>query len=89
MKRRFNSFAEFYPFYLNEHRDGMCRFLHFTGSCTVLAILGTGLVTGNGLLFLLLPVAGYGFIGLGISFSRRTGRRPSNTPSIALSQIGS
>ena len=68
MKRRFNAFAEFYPFYLNEHRDGMCRFLHFTGSCTVLAILGTGLVTGNGLLFLLLPVAGYGFAWTGHFF---------------------
>ncbi|MFL6681228.1 MAG: Mpo1-like protein, partial [Burkholderiaceae bacterium] len=27
-----HSFAEFYPFYLNEHRNGTCRRLHFIGS---------------------------------------------------------
>jgi len=41
---RFSSFAEFYPFYLSEHRHPTCRRLHFLGSslaigCIVAAIL--------------------------------------------------
>ena len=31
----FNSFAEFYPFYLSEHGNRTCRRLHFAGSTLV------------------------------------------------------
>ena len=37
---RFNSFAEFYPFYLQEHSNDICRRLHYVGSLLVLSILG-------------------------------------------------
>jgi len=41
--KAFTSFAEFYPFYLSEHSNRICRRLHFAGStlgllCLVLAL---------------------------------------------------
>ncbi len=30
--KRFNSFAEFYPYYLAEHANSTCRRLHFIGT---------------------------------------------------------
>jgi hypothetical protein len=35
----FNSFAEFYPYYLSEHSNSTCRRLHFIGTSLVIAIL--------------------------------------------------
>ncbi len=35
----YSSFAEFYPFYLSEHRNRTCRRLHFIGSSLVLAVI--------------------------------------------------
>ncbi|HEY9027604.1 MAG TPA: Mpo1-like protein, partial [Burkholderiaceae bacterium] len=34
-----HSFAEFYPFYLNEHSNATCRRLHFIGSTLALICL--------------------------------------------------
>ena len=31
MSSRFPDFASFYPFYLSQHRDGVCRTLHVLG----------------------------------------------------------
>lgn len=42
----FRSFSEFYPYYLSEHKDPVCRRLHYIGSTLVLAILATLVVTG-------------------------------------------
>ncbi len=36
----FRSFSEFYPYYLSEHKDPVCRRLHYIGSTLVLAISG-------------------------------------------------
>ena len=30
--KKYDTFAEFYPFYLSEHSDRTCRRLHFAGS---------------------------------------------------------
>ncbi|MFJ5382316.1 Mpo1-like protein, partial [Cupriavidus sp. CER94] len=35
--KEFASFADFYPYYLSEHRDRTCRRLHFAGSTLALA----------------------------------------------------
>jgi hypothetical protein len=61
----FHSFAEFYPFYLNEHRNRTCRRLHFIGSSLVLAVIVWVAVSGNLLWLLALPVIGYGFAWVG------------------------
>ena len=63
--RRFTSFAEFYPYYLAEHRHPTCRRLHYVGSTLVLALLGYVLITQSWILLLALPVVGYGFAWIG------------------------
>ena len=62
---RFQSFAEFYPYYLQEHSNDTCRRLHYVGSLLVLYILGYALLTQQWLWLLALPLAGYGFAWLG------------------------
>ncbi len=47
----FQTFSEFYPFYLGEHSDRNCRRLHFLGSSLGLVCLAMVVVTGS-LLFL-------------------------------------
>ncbi len=64
-QQQFNSFEDFYPYYLSEHSDRTCRRLHFVGSTLVLAILVYFLISFNPLLLLAIPVTGYGFAWVG------------------------
>lgn len=61
----FQSFAEFYPFYLNEHRHPTCRRLHFVGSSLSLICLAMLLITGRPQYFLYGLLCGYGFAWIG------------------------
>ena len=61
----FKSFKEFYPYYLNQHSNLMCRRLHFLGTCAVIALLLIFFFTGNLILLMMLPVMGYGFAWIG------------------------
>jgi hypothetical protein len=63
--RRYASFREFYPFYLGEHRNALCRRLHIIGSGLVLVVLAAAIGTRNAWLLLLMPVIGYGFAWVG------------------------
>ncbi len=65
MTEKFNSFREFYPYYLNEHGDPRCRALHYIGSTLVLLLLGYCLLTQTWWPAWLLPIVGYGFAWLG------------------------
>ena len=69
--RRFASFAEFYPFYLQQHATRACRRLHFAGSVLVIAALGAALATGDARWLVAAPVAGYGFAWIGHFFFER------------------
>jgi hypothetical protein len=68
MKQAYDSFAEFYPFYLSQHRNRTCRRLHVVG----LALgLSTGLVALTSRIWALLPVTlliGYAFGWIGHFF---------------------
>jgi len=66
--KRYQTFTEFYPFYLNEHRHPTCRRLHFAGSTIVLALMLAALLTQQWSLLWLLPVVGYGFAWVGHFF---------------------
>lgn len=68
MEKRFQSFAEFYPFYLGEHVNGTCRTLHFIGSTIVLGIVVAMLVSQKWWLAWFIPLAGYGFAWVGHFF---------------------
>jgi hypothetical protein len=62
---RFTSFAEFYPYYLQEHSNATCRRLHYVGSLLVLTVLGYALLTQQWLWLLAMPLVGYGFAWVG------------------------
>lgn len=68
MAQTFNSFAEFYPFYLAEHQNLTCRRLHFAGSSLIIAIIAFVLYSQSWALLWLLPLAGYGFAWVGHFF---------------------
>ena len=63
--RQFKSFAEFYPFYLNEHSNRTCRRLHFVGTSLALLFLIALLATGHAWYLLAAVLAGYGFAWIG------------------------
>ncbi len=65
---RFNSFREFYPFYLQEHSNITCRRLHFVGTTLVIALILTTMISGQWLLLWALPLVGYGFAWVGHFF---------------------
>lgn len=65
---KFTSFAEFYPYYLREHANPVCRSMHYIGSILVLLLLLQALATGAYQLLWLLPVVGYGFAWIGHFF---------------------
>ncbi len=71
MTERFESFAQFYPFYLSEHSNMWCRRLHFVGSLFVLWSLLEFILTMNSLWIVLMPVFGYGFAWAGHFFFER------------------
>ncbi|MBC6943209.1 MAG: DUF962 domain-containing protein [Xanthomonadales bacterium] len=62
---RFANFRAFYPYYLSEHADRMCRRLHFAGSTLVLAVVAFALASGRWGWLWLAPVAGYGCAWIG------------------------
>lgn len=61
----FQSFEEFYPFYLQEHGNPVCRRLHFIGTTLVLSTLAWVLLTASWWGLLALPFIGYGFAWVG------------------------
>lgn len=66
--RQFASFREFYPFYLGEHGNPVCRRLHFVGSSLVLGCLAMGLRGGNPVWLVYALFCGYGFAWVGHFF---------------------
>ena len=66
--KQFNTFAEFYPYYLSEHANSTCRRLHFIGTTLVIFILAMTIAKGAWLLLLALPLAGYSFAWVGHFF---------------------
>jgi len=63
--KRYDSFAAFYPFYLSEHSDHVCRRLHFAGSTLALVCLVVLIVTRNPGWLLAALLCGYGFAWVG------------------------
>ncbi len=64
----FNSFAEFWPYYLNEHSKPGTRWLHLVGTASGIALLVLFIASGRWWLFPLALVPGYGAAWLGHFF---------------------
>lgn len=64
---RYQNFAEFYPYYLSEHANSVCRLLHFIGTFLTLVILVTGLLINPYWIFAM-PIIGYSFAWVGHFF---------------------
>lgn len=58
---RFSSFADFWPHYLREHSRPVTRALHYAGTSLVVVLASALVMTGEWLLALAIPIAGYGF----------------------------
>ena len=71
MSETFHSFAEFYPFYLAEHRHPVCRRLHFAGTLLVIACVALAVVTASLSWLAAAPLCGYGFAWIGHFFFER------------------
>jgi hypothetical protein len=59
MRREYQTFQEFYPFYLEEHKLPITKLFHFFGSLAVLTVIIMSFILGVHIL-LLAPIFGYG-----------------------------
>ena len=66
--KAYQTFDEFYPFYLGEHANRTCRRLHFVGTSTAAVLFAATLVTGNWRLALIALLQGYAFAWVGHFF---------------------
>ncbi|NHZ44039.1 DUF962 domain-containing protein [Massilia aquatica] len=76
MPPRHASFAEFYPYYLSQHANLLCRRAHFIGSSSALGALAQYVVSINGWWILAALVSGYGGAWIGHFFYEKN--RPAS-----------
>ena len=65
---RYQSFEEFWPYYVGEHRDPVCRALHYAGTTMAIGTVAAAALTVNPAWLLLTPVVGYGPAWIGHFF---------------------
>ncbi len=68
MQENIETYQEFYKFYLSQHRNKRCRLLHVIGTTLVFALAITALYHNIPQLWILVPIAGYGFAWAGHYF---------------------
>lgn len=61
----FESFEDFWPFYVREHSNPTNRRLHFVGTSGALLTLASAVITGRWRRALLAPLCGYGAAWVG------------------------
>jgi hypothetical protein len=59
-QREFESFEEFWPFYVGEHRKKGTRLLHFVGTTAAMGCVAGAIVFKKRWLLAVAPIAGYG-----------------------------
>lgn len=62
---KFQSFQEFYPYYLTQHSDINCRRLHVVGSALALIFALRFLFTFHLSALIAIPICAYGFAWIG------------------------
>ncbi len=68
LEEKIKSYNEFYKFYLSQHSNKTCRLLHVIGTTLVFALAITALYHNIPRLWILVPIAGYGFAWAGHYF---------------------
>ena len=63
---KYITFKDFYPFYLSQHQNTICRLLHFIGTSIIIILLIFYVDRTKDLL--LIPFVGYGFAWIGHFF---------------------
>jgi hypothetical protein len=58
--KRIETFEEFWPFYVGEHKDPLNRALHYAGTSMAIGTILAAAATANPTWLLLTPVVGYG-----------------------------
>jgi hypothetical protein len=71
MKTRYDSFADFYPFYLSEHSNRTCRRLHFVGTSAAFVMTLQAIESLSGWWIPAALVTGYAFAWYGHVFFER------------------
>jgi hypothetical protein len=56
---RIQSFEEFWPYYVGEHKNPVCRGLHYVGTTMAVGTVAAAVVTLNPTWLLLTPIVGY------------------------------
>lgn len=67
-EKPFETFHDFYPFYLSEHSNRTSRRLHFTGTSLAVVLIITAVATQRWGLILAALVQGYAFAWVGHFF---------------------
>lgn len=65
---RYKSFEEFYPFYLSQHQNKVCRVLHYLGSLLGIGFLTYAIVTASYGYIIIGLICGYAFAWVGHFF---------------------
>ena len=71
MKKTYQTLADFYPYYLTEHRNATSRRLHFIGTGLFISLLIYALFMSKWTLLTVVPLVGYGFAWVGHFFFER------------------
>ena len=87
MEKKYTSLKEFYPYYLTEHQNPTSRVLHFIGTGLVLVVLCLAIAMAQYIWLAAIPVIGYGFAWVGISFLKKISPLPLPIPSTVWHQI--
>jgi hypothetical protein len=73
---RIQSFDEFWPYYVGEHRSPVNRALHYAGTSMAIGTVGAAVVTLNPTWLILTPIVGYGPAWVGHFFVE--GNKPAS-----------
>ena len=68
MEKTYQTLAEFYPYYLTEHRNATSRRLHFIGTTLFLFVSFYAIFTAQWVFLIAVPLLGYGFAWIGHFF---------------------
>ena len=76
MTTRYTNFADFYPYYLTQHANRLCRRAHFIGTSSAIAALAQYIDSMNPWWILFAVASGYGGAWIGHFFFEKN--RPAS-----------